>query len=92
MKALISPLDSVPTYVSSYTEVEPATDPVTWIANYTEIANAQRVCEVALEEFEVSLPLFWVDCTDDCVADEWYYNTESNTIVKKPADATFPPE
>jgi hypothetical protein len=43
-----------------------------------------RVAEVLDFEFEVSPPLFWVDCNNDCVADDWYYNTEIKECVPKP--------
>lgn len=43
-----------------------------------------RVAEVVTQEFEVAQPLFWVDCPDDCIADQWYYNTSTNICEPKP--------
>lgn len=57
-----------------------STEPV---VNY-DGTNGLRVAEVLDQPFEVAPTLFWVDCNDDCVADEWYYNTESNECVEKP--------
>lgn len=31
-----------------------------------------RVAQVEPLAFEVALPLYWMDCPDDCVADQWY--------------------
>lgn len=45
-----------------------------------------RVSEVVTQEFEVAQPLFWVDCDDACVADQWYYNTEINECIPKPIE------
>jgi hypothetical protein len=39
------------------------------------------VAEVCDAEFEVAQPLFWVDCADDVVADEYYFDTATNTIL-----------
>jgi hypothetical protein len=43
-----------------------------------------RVAEVTNGEFEVASPLFWIDCPDGCLADIWYYNTESKECLIKP--------
>jgi hypothetical protein len=32
-----------------------------------------RIAQVLDEEFLVAEPLFWVDCPDNCVQDEWIY-------------------
>jgi len=32
-----------------------------------------RVAEVSAQDFPVADPLFWVDCSDDIVADEYWY-------------------
>ena len=39
------------------------------------IPNSARVAEVTDAEFPVAEPLFWIDCADDVVADQWYYDT-----------------
>jgi hypothetical protein len=74
-KALISPNESPIQYISGWTETNPK-KPI-----YSFYANSCRVAEVCDLEFEIALPLFWVDCADDVVADEWYYDTATNEIL-----------
>ena len=49
-----------------------------------------RVAEVVADDatFEVNPLLFWVDCPDDCVADQWYY--KDGAVYIKPEDAPKP--
>jgi hypothetical protein len=49
-------------------------------AVYETYPNSARVCEVADAEFPVYQTLIWVDCADDVVADQYYYDTEAQTI------------
>ena len=72
MKALIDPRFSVQ-YVDSWsgTPLKPV---------YATYPDSARVCQVADAEFEVAQPLFWVDCADDVIADEFYYDTQQNII------------
>lgn len=42
----------------------------------------ERIAEVADVEFPVAPPLFWVECNDDVVADQWYW--DGTNCVKKP--------
>ena len=39
-----------------------------------------RVAQVEQDEniFDVAEDLFWIDCPDDCVADLWFYNSETD--------------
>ena len=39
-----------------------------------------RVAQVEQQKFEVALPLFWVDCADDVVADQFWYDPVDQTI------------
>ena len=73
-KALISPNETPISYISSWTTESPF-QPI--MATYP---NSCRVAEVCPSEFEVALPLFWVDCADDVVADQFYYDTNDQTI------------
>ena len=73
MKALIDPNTSV-SYVSSWTSEKP------YKAIYTEYPNSARVCQVEEIDFPVAQPLFWVNCFNDVVADQFYYNTTNETI------------
>jgi len=45
-----------------------------------------RVAQVEQQEFEVALPLFWVDCADTDKADQCWYDPSDQTI--KPFDIT----
>ena len=72
-KALISTSEiSNVTWVSSWTW---DTESNKYVPNYSTIEDTQRVAEVvdANNTFEVYETLIWVDCSDDCVADQWYY-------------------
>ena len=40
-------------------------------------------------DFPIAQPLFWTDCPDDCVADEWYY-VDSQCEVIPPAPVPVP--
>lgn len=45
----------------------------------------ERVAQVSSNEFDVASPLFWVDCSDDCVADLWwYYDGSCQPIPQQP--------
>ena len=92
MKALISSTEiSNVTWVTSWEEVTPPTDPVTYQpATTSTIEDTMRVAEVVADDatFEVNPLLFWVDCPDDCVADQWYY--KDGAVYIKPEDAPKP--
>lgn len=83
MKALISSTESVSNIVNW--ELNPNWDSVhlrnKYLPIYEIIPNAVRVCEVKETEFPVSESLFWVDCDDNVVADEFYFDTATNTIL-----------
>ena len=49
-------------------------------AIYETYSNSARVCEVTNTTFEVNPMLIWVDCADDVVADQYYYDTALKTI------------
>lgn len=51
------------------------------------LETGYRVAEVKPQEFEVAPSLFWVDCSDDCAADSWFYNPETKLCELLP-----PPE
>ena len=90
MKALINTTEiSNVTWVTSWEEVTPPTDPVTYQAKTeSTIEDTMRVVEVAEVPFEVNPLLIWVDCPDDCVADVWYY--KDGAVYIKPEDAPQP--
>jgi hypothetical protein len=44
-----------------------------------------RIAQVSDEAFEVALPLYWIDCSDDTQADFYYFDETDNTIKQVPA-------
>jgi len=86
MKALISPNESF-TYqwISSWELVNDQWQPV-----YSEINECIRIAEVELNDntFPVAPPLEWVDCPDECKADEWY--CKDGQVFIKQQDAPKP--
>lgn len=80
--ALISPNEQVQTYdwVINNKGV--------WIPNWYVIPDAERVAEVTAQPFEIAPPLFWVSCADDVVADQWYYDKNSQQCVQ----IVYPPK
>jgi len=79
MKALVSPNDFI-RYISGWNGDE---------CIISDIPNGQRIAEVVENEFEVSSPLFWVDCNSSVTAMDYYYNTVTSSIelivnVEKP--------
>lgn len=96
-KALIDPLVTDIQYVSSYvskTETVNGNDQAFWFPVYSVYENAQRVAQVEDTDFDVASPFFWVDCADNVVADQWYYDTSDSTIkqIINVAQPTNPPE
>jgi hypothetical protein len=87
MKALISPNENFTlTWVTSWKQENNQ-----WVPNTTEsIENCQRVAEVEPDNkvFEIAQPLYWVDCPDNCVADQWYY--KDGQVQIKPQDTPVP--
>jgi len=83
-KALISSLESV-SYISSWAPIGKNFAPVV-----TMIPNALRVAETAAEEFPVYHTLFWVDCADDVVTDQYYWDSVQQLVIVKPQDAPYP--
>jgi hypothetical protein len=43
-------------------------------------ANGYRVAQVDEAAFPVADTLFWVECSDDIVADQYYYDPSDQTI------------
>lgn len=86
-KGLIDPNTKV-FYVSAWNAPEKQGDPYTPVL--TEVPNSDRLAEVIDHEFDVAEPLFWVDCPDEAVADQWYYNNSTQQVLIKPEDAPYP--
>jgi hypothetical protein len=54
------------------------------VYKYDKTLLGVRVAEVSDTPFEVAPPLFWIECADDVVADQFYYDTETQTIIPVP--------
>jgi hypothetical protein len=56
------------------------------------VSHGYRVAQVEPAEniFPVAEPTYWLDCSDDAVADKWYYDTIDNIVkeVPKPIQPT----
>jgi hypothetical protein len=74
-KAIIDPNETPIQYISGWEETKP------YQAIYSNYPNSCRVAEVCDTEFEIASPLFWVDCADDVVADQFYFDTATNEIL-----------
>jgi len=82
MNALISPNEKA-RYISSWNTSEKSPIPI-----FTKIG--QRVAEVSATPFEVAPPLFWVSCADTVVADKFYYDPSTSSIIALPENAPIP--
>jgi hypothetical protein len=60
------------------------------VYKYDGTLLGDRVAEVSDTTFEVNLILFWVECADDVVADQFYYDTETQTIIAVPVKPVPP--
>lgn len=43
-----------------------------------------RIAQVAEQAFLIAEPLFWVDCADDVVADQFWYDPAEQAIKEVP--------
>ena len=58
------------------------------VFNYDEppVQIGERIAETAIEAFPVAPPLFWVECEDDVVADQFYWDgTACVPVPPRPA-------
>lgn len=81
--ALISPNEQV-SYISAWTSSKPP-QPV-----YELIPDSARVAQISTEIFPIAEPLFWIECSDEAVADVWYYNTSTGELLLVPAPEPAP--
>lgn len=80
-KALISPNEQVSNIVAW--ELNPDTSAKhKYLPVMAVIPNAARVAQVEPDNatFPVAEPLFWDNCADDVVADQYYYDKENGDI------------
>ena len=85
-KALIDVYGQVSTVVGW--EIIPNKTPTTYTAVMGAVPNALRICQVEDTAFEVAQPYYWVDCSDDVVADVYYYNGQN--CVLTPTGVPYP--
>lgn len=55
-----------------------------WSNGTPRVLLGQRVAEVATNQFPVAPPLFWMSCANNVVADQYYYDPNTQQIIKKP--------
>lgn len=84
MKALISPNEN-PIYFISGWVLNPSPSPSSpnkYLPEWSAYPNSCRVAEVVPDDqiFGVAEPLFWFDCADNVVADQFYFDTVNQTI------------
>lgn len=80
-KALISPNEIVNQIIGWDMSVQPVA-PI-----YNEIPNSDRLAQVSDSTFEVAPPMFWIDVSDDIVADMYYYDNSDQTVKLVPEPA-----
>lgn len=54
------------------------------VYSYDGSLLGERVAQVSDATFPIAPPLFWVDCADDVVADQWYYEPVTQQILLVP--------
>jgi hypothetical protein len=57
---------------------------------YFDGTTGYRVAQVHETGFEIAEPLFWIDCADDVVADQFYYDPSDSTIKAVPVKPKEP--
>lgn len=88
-KALISPIESPIKHIVSW-ELNPIPDPLKkYLPVFAEYPNSCRVAQVENQDFPVAEPLFWMDCADNVVADQFYYDT-TDQAIKQIINAPYP--
>ena len=59
-------------------------EPVSY--NYVNpVQTGWRVAEVADQSFEIAPPMFWIECVDNVIADEYYYDNINGVINPIPS-------
>lgn len=71
MKALIDTTTPVQ-YIEKWENKKPV---------FATYENSARVAQVSDVDFPVAAPLFWIDCGNDVIADQFYYNTTTKEIL-----------
>ena len=85
MNALISPNEKV-NYISGWEAPVPPSTKYTPIYTYL----GQRIAQVEQTTFPVAPPLFWIPCADNIIAQDYYYDPSTQTIIIIPPDVPQP--
>lgn len=48
----------------------------------------QRIADTSQTPFEIAPPLYWIACADEVNANDWYFQTETNTCQLLPLPAS----
>lgn len=51
-----------------------------------------RVADTASEPFDVAEPFFWIECSEDVLADQFWYNPETQECILIPIPEPEPPK
>jgi hypothetical protein len=62
---------------------------IEFVTNFDN-TTGYRVAQVENESdiFEVAEGMFWVDCPNETIADHWYFDTTTKTVIVKPIQST----
>jgi hypothetical protein len=52
------------------------------------VLNGYRVAQVEEVTFPVGDPTYWMECADNVIADQWYFNTTTQQITVVPVVIT----
>lgn len=71
MKKALCDTNTSVKYISSWEHENPV---------YSIYENSARICEVTSNQFEVHTNLIWVDCEDNIVPDQFWYDKMTGII------------
>lgn len=77
MQALISPEETDIGYISSWRKGEPATPVFSFYPDSCRVAQVEEDATT----YPVGGSLFWIPCDVDVVADRFYFDNKTNTIL-----------
>jgi hypothetical protein len=62
------------------------------VAPNQPIENGYYVVQVQEQDFPVAEPLFWLDCADNIIAYEYYYQPDTQQFILVPPPPPMPQE
>ncbi|CAB4121913.1 Phage tail assembly chaperone protein [uncultured Caudovirales phage] len=60
--------------------------PLEQVYSFDGILIGIRIAEVSQTPFEVAEPLYWVECADEVVADQWYFQSQTASCQLVPLE------